>query len=190
MWSVCTVHMKPLFLHPKRFLTISLAHHAGVPKPVILPSGHTLFHVKPWNFDSHPNYWYSLSSNCSWVKITVCFKIQTFYRTVEYRSCLNISAFSQKNKTAIVKGLLFRACREALQEAVDYTDRVVVFLSTSLLYFRSSTMPASSTHSLQVTKIRTYSRLSGSVKHNKHHRFPPLYSATRLRCRCLCGCVL
>lgn len=37
MWSVCTVHMKPLFVHPNRFLTISLAHHAGVRKPVIFP---------------------------------------------------------------------------------------------------------------------------------------------------------
>ena len=57
------------------------------------------------------------------------------YRAVEYRSCLNISAFTQKNKTAVVKGLLFRAVfttREALKKAVDYTDRVVVVLSTSL----------------------------------------------------------
>jgi hypothetical protein len=41
MWSACIVHIKPLFVHPDRFLTISLAHHVGVPKPVILSSGRT-----------------------------------------------------------------------------------------------------------------------------------------------------
>jgi hypothetical protein len=71
-------------------------------------------------------------------EVTVCFKIKTFfYRTVECSSYLNISAFPQKNRTAIVKGLLYRACREPLQEAVEYTNRVVVFLSTSVLRFKA-----------------------------------------------------
>ena len=59
---------------------------------------------------------------------------QPFRLVPEYRSCLNIYA-SLRNKTGIVKMAfvpdVFTA-REALQEAVDYTDRVVVSLSTLL----------------------------------------------------------
>lgn len=80
--------------------------------------------------------------------------------------------------------------REALKEAVDYTDHVVVFLSSSLLLFKGRRRRKEGRRWVQVTKIRRYIRLCGSVKHNKHHRFLPLHSPTRLRCRCLCGCFI